>query len=123
VQQAQIRAEEAGKAYRVEYRVPREGAVMFFDAMAIPEDAEHVSNAHVFINYLLRPEVAVANSEFVSYPNGNLAAQPRLPLGLIANRNYFPTPEMQKKLVPDLPESRDFTLQLTRTWMRFRVGE
>ena len=122
VLQAQARAEEAGKAYRIEYRLPREGAVMFFDAMAIPMDARHVRNAHLFIDYLLRAEMAAANSRFVGFPNGNLAAQPRFPMELMADKNFFPATETQKELVPDLAESAGFTRQLLRTWTSFRAG-
>jgi len=123
VLQSQARAEEAGKPYSIEYRVPREGAVMFFDSMAIPADAEHVENAHLFIDYLLRAEVAAENSLFIGFPNGNLAAQPRFPFDLMGDRNFFPIPEVQKKLVPDLPESAAFSRQLTRTWTKFRLGK
>ena len=105
VLQSRDRAEEAGKPYRIEYRVPREGAVMFFDSMAIPADAEHVENAHLFINYLLRAGVAAENSLFIGFPNGNLAAQPRFPVEQMADRDFIPTPELQKKLVPDLPKA------------------
>jgi len=123
VLQAQARAEEAGKAFHIEYRLPREGAVMFFDSMAIPADAEHVENAHLFINYMLRAEVAAENTEFVGFPNGNLASQPRFPIGLTADKNFFPAPDVQKRLVPDLPESPAFIRQMGRTWTKFRVGK
>jgi putrescine transport system substrate-binding protein len=123
VLQAQARTEEAGKPFRIEYRLPREGAVMFFDSMAIPADAEHVQNAHLFINYMLRAEVAAANSRFVGFPNGNLASKPRIPMELMADKDFFPPPEVQKKLVPDLPESARYIKQLSRTWTRFRAGQ
>ena len=122
VLQAQARAEEAGKPYQIAYRVPREGALMFFDGMAIPVDAEHVQNAHLFINYMLRAEVAAENSLFVGFPNGNLAAQPRFPMELMSDKTFFPAPEVQRKLVPDLPESARFHARLTRAWSGFRAG-
>ena len=48
---------------------------MWFDSMAIPADAQHVDEAHEFINYMMQPEVAAANTNFVFYANGNMAAQ------------------------------------------------
>ena len=123
VLQAQGRAEEASKPFQIAYRVPREGALMFFDGMAIPVDAEHVQNAHLFINYMLRAEVAAENSLFVGFPNGNLAAQPRFPMDLLSEKDFFPAPEVQRKLVPDLPESDEFHRRLTRTWTRFRADQ
>ena len=49
---------------------------MFFDMLAIPADAKHVKNAHLFIDYLLRPDVAAKNSNFVNYANSNAASWP-----------------------------------------------
>lgn len=123
VLQARDRANEAGKGITIDYRIPKEGAVMFFDNLAIPADAEHVKNAHLFINYLLRPEVAAKNSNFLNFANSNAASWPLLNAAVKDNPNIFPTPEMMKRLVPDLPESADFNKLLTRGWTRFRTGQ
>lgn len=121
--QARDRASEAQKPFTIKYNIPKEGAVMFFDNMAIPADASHVKNAHLFINYMLRPEVAAKNSNFLSYANSNAASWPMVSAEVKNNPNVFPTPEMMPKLVPDLPESAEFTRVLTRTWTRFRTGK
>jgi putrescine transport system substrate-binding protein len=121
--QARDRAVEAQKPFTIKYNIPKEGAVMFFDNMAIPADASHVKNAHVFINYMLRPEVAAKNSNFISFANSNAASWPLVSAEVKANPGIFPTPEMMPKLVPDLPESAEFTRTLTRTWTRFRTGK
>ena len=55
VLQSRDRANEAGKGITIKYHIPKEGAVMFFDMLAIPKDAKHPLNAHLFINYLMRP--------------------------------------------------------------------
>src|ERR1700741_5018785 len=57
IKQAHDRAAEAGKGVELAYHIPREGAISNYDLMAIPADAPHVKNAHLFLNYLLRPEV------------------------------------------------------------------
>ena len=49
--------------------IPKEGAVLFFDMLAIPKDAPHPKNAHLFINYMLRPEVSARNSSTVHFAN------------------------------------------------------
>jgi putrescine transport system substrate-binding protein len=123
VLQARDRAVEAGKGTVVKYNIPKEGAVMFFDNMAIPADAGHVKNAHHFIDYMLRAEVAAKNSNFLNYANSNAASWPLINPEVKGNPNIFPTPEMMTKLVPDLPESPEFTRELTRTWTRFRTGK
>jgi putrescine transport system substrate-binding protein len=121
--QAKSRAEEAGKGITIKYNIPKEGAVMFFDNMAIPADAAHVKNAHIFINYMLRADVAAKNSNFISFANSNAASWPLIDPAVKNNPGIFPTPDMMPKLVPDLPESAEFTKQLTRTWTRFRTGK
>ena len=72
--QARNRAREAGSAVEIAFRVPREGAQMSIDMLAIPRDAPHPDNAHLFIDYILRPEVIAPITNAVSYPNPNLAA-------------------------------------------------
>jgi putrescine transport system substrate-binding protein len=123
VLQAKSRAEEAKKPFTIKYNIPKEGAVMFFDSMAIPADASHVKNAHVFINYMLRKEVAAKNSNFISFANSNAASWPLVDPAVKNNPGIFPTPDMMPKLVPDLPETAEFTRSLTRTWTRFRTGK
>ncbi|MEO8307280.1 MAG: polyamine ABC transporter substrate-binding protein [Pseudomonadota bacterium] len=121
--QARDRATEAGKGIVIKYNIPKEGAVMFFDDFAIPADASHVKNAHLFIDYMLRADVAAKNSNFLNYANSNAASWPAVSAEVKDNPNIYPTPEMLTKIVPDLPESADFTRQLTRTWTRFRTGK
>jgi len=75
VKQAQKRAAEAKNGVEVAYAIPKEGAQLWFDNLAIPKDAKNVAQAHAFINYLQKPEVAAKNSNLISYANGNLASQ------------------------------------------------
>jgi putrescine transport system substrate-binding protein len=123
VLQAKSRAEENKKPFTIKYNIPKEGAVMFFDNMAIPADAAHVKNAHVFINYMLRAEVAAKNSNYISFANSNAASWPMVSPEVKNNPGIFPTADVMPKLVPDLPESAEFTRTLTRTWTRFRTGK
>jgi putrescine transport system substrate-binding protein len=121
--QARDRAVEAGKGIVVKYRIPRNGAVQFFDNMAIPADAAHVKNAHLFIDYMLRADVAAKNSNFLSYANSNAASWPLVSAEVRNNPEVYPTPEMMAKISADLPESAEYTKELTRTWTRFRTGK
>jgi putrescine transport system substrate-binding protein len=123
VLQARDRAAEAGKGIKIKYLIPREGAVMFFDMLAIPKDAKHVKNAHIFIDFLMRPEIAARNSNFVHYANGNAASLSLVDESVRADRGVYPTDEVKLKLVPDLAESPPFTRQLTRSWTRFKTGK
>src|SRR5688572_32087694 len=71
---ARERAAEAGLGHVIKYSIPKEGTVGWFDSMAIPKDAPHAGNAHAFINFMQRPDVAAANSNFINYANGNFAS-------------------------------------------------
>ncbi len=123
VLQSRDRAEEAGKGIDIKYNIPKEGAVMFFDMLAIPKDAKHPLNAHLFIDYLMRPEVAAKNSTFVNYANSNAASYPLVSEEVRNDPSIYPTPEVKAKLVPDLAETPEFTRQLTRAWTRFKTGK
>src|SRR5437879_3746058 len=75
IKQAQKRAAEAKNGVDIGYAIPQSGAQMWFDNLAIPKDANNVAEAHELINYLLRPDVAAKNTNFLSYANGNLDSQ------------------------------------------------
>ena len=123
VLQSRDRAKEAGKGIEIKYLIPKEGAVMFFDMLAIPADAKRPKNAHLFIDYLLRPEIAAKNSVFVNYANSNSASWPLVSESVRNDRGVYPSEEVKPKLVPDLAETPQFTRQLTRTWTRFKTGK
>ena len=122
--QAKTRAEEAKKGVNVAYSLPKEGAQLWFDEMAIPADAPHPEEAHIFLNYMLRPEVAAKNSNFVSYANGNLKSQDFLDEGVKGNPSIYPTPEVFARLftVPTIEDSKT-QRALTRAWTKAKSGK
>ena len=119
---AAARAREAGRGNTIKYNVPREGAVLFFDLMAIPADAPHPRNAHLFINYMMRPDVSARNSSLVHYATANAAAYRMVDPAVYGDPGIYPTPETRQRLVPDLPRSAAYTRLLTRMWSRFKSG-
>jgi putrescine transport system substrate-binding protein len=121
--QSRDRAAEAKKGVNINYHIPKEGAIMFFDMLAIPADATHPLNAHLFIDYLMRPEVAAKNSDKVHYANSNAASWEKISPDVRNDPAVFPPPDVMAKLQPDLAESPEFTRQLTRTWTRFKTGK
>jgi putrescine transport system substrate-binding protein len=123
VLQARDRAVEAENGITIKYAIPREGAVMFFDMLAIPADARHVNNAYLFIDYLMRPEVAAKNSNYVNFANSNAASYGLISEEVMNDPGIYPTAEVKTKLVPDLAESTEFTRLLTRSWTRFKTGQ
>jgi putrescine transport system substrate-binding protein len=122
VLQARDRAAEAGKDIDIRFTIPREGALMWFDTLAIPADARHPGNAHAFIDFLMRPDVAAANSNFVNYASANLAALDQVNEDLRNDPGIYPTPEVKARLQPNLAKSAEFTRSLNRAWTRFVTG-
>ena len=90
IMQARSRAAEAKNGIEIGYAIPKEGAQMFFDNLAIPADAKNVAEAYELINYLYRPEVAAKNSDFLSYANGNLASQKLIDPKILNDKNIYP---------------------------------
>jgi len=122
VLQARDRAAEAGKPVDIRFSIPQEGALMWFDTLAVPADAKHPGNAHLFIDYLLRPEVAARNSDFVNYANANLKATELVNEELRNDPSIYPTAETKARLQPNLSKSAEFTRLLNRSWTRFTTG-
>ena len=122
VKQAQKRAAEAKNGVEVRYAIPREGAQMFFDNLSIPKDAKNVDEAHALIDYLLRPEVAAKNSNFIHYANGNLASQKLLDKPVIDDRTAYPDEAVMARLYT--VSARDLKTQrvLNRLWTKIKTG-
>jgi putrescine transport system substrate-binding protein len=121
--QARDRAEEAGQGVKISYAIPKEGTIVWFDMLAIPADAKHPKNAHAFINYLMEPQVAANNSNFVNYANGNGASLPMVSDEVKNDPGIYPTPEVKAKLFPSLAYGEDFQRLMNRMWTKFQTGQ
>jgi putrescine transport system substrate-binding protein len=122
VKQAQKRAAEAKGSVQVGYAIPAGGAQMFFDNFAIPKDAKNVAEAHAFIDYMLRPEVAAKNSNFLGYANGNLASQPLLDKAVLGDRTVYPDAETMKSLYLVIAHDQKTQRLLNRLWTKVKIG-
>jgi putrescine transport system substrate-binding protein len=127
VLQAKTRADEAAektkrRAPRIDYVLPAEGAHMWFDSFAIPKDAPHVEEAHIFIDYMMRPEVAARNTDAVSYANGNLASQAFIDKKILENRSIYPDPATMQRLFVSTPYPQNVQRVVTRIWTRVKTG-
>ncbi|MGE8503171.1 spermidine/putrescine-binding protein [Ectopseudomonas oleovorans] len=122
IYQSKARAEEAKNGVEVGYNIPKEGAGSFFDMLAIPTDAKNVEAAHVFLNYLMKPEVMASITNYVQFPNGNAAATPLVDEALRTDPGVYPTPEVLKKIYtfPDLAPAVQRTM--TRSWTKIKSG-
>ncbi|MBK5963868.1 spermidine/putrescine ABC transporter substrate-binding protein PotF [Thiocystis minor] len=122
VLQARERAEEAGKGVEVGYRIPREGAALWTDVMAIPKDAPNPTAAHAFIAYLLDPKVIAAASDYVFYANPNLAATPLIDGDLRGNPGIYPPAEVKQRLFVPAERGDAEIRNLNRLWTRLKTN-
>jgi putrescine transport system substrate-binding protein len=120
--QARNRAAEAKNGVEIAFRVPREGALMAVDMMGIPKDAPHPDNAQAYIDYILRPEVAAAITNAVSYPNPNAAATPLVKPEIRDDPGIYPPEAIRKVFHGDVPAARDYERARTRAWNQVKAG-
>jgi len=123
VLQARDRAAEADAGVNVEYIIPKEGALMWFDNMAIPSDAKNVDEALEFLNYIMKPEVIAKASNYVYYANGNAASKPFLNEDVIGDQAIYPNEETISRLYTVSPDNAKEKRILNRAWTEVKSGQ
>lgn len=121
--QARDRGAAAAKPVTVRYAIPVEGAINYFDMLAIPADAPHPDNAHAYLNYLMEPEVIAQVTNKTRFASGNAAALPFVTDDIKNDPGIYPSAEVRARLHPDLVESQEFSRDLNRAWTRIRSGQ
>ena len=119
---AKARAAEAGLALNLAYQVPKTGAPLWFDVMAIPKDAPNKANAHAFLNYLMRPEVIAKCTDFIGYANANKAANALVSPEVLADPAIYPDVETRSRLWAPKPLNPDQERALTRIFQDIKAG-
>lgn len=119
---ATAKAAEAGLDINLAYTVPIEGSTDWFDLAMIPSDAPHPNNAHLFLDYILRPEVIAAATDFIGYANANKSATALVDKSISGDPAIYPDEETLKRmqavelLEPKLERKR------SRAWTKFKTG-
>jgi putrescine transport system substrate-binding protein len=119
---ARARAIEGKTGQDIKALVPKEGAVLFFDMMAIPSDAAHPKNAHAFMNYIMRPEVQASITNKVKYANINLAAKKFVNPDIVSNPASYPTGAEMATMIPPKALTNDVRRLESRTYTSFKTG-
>ncbi|WP_160032638.1 ABC transporter substrate-binding protein [Paenibacillus sp. An7] len=83
---------------KLDYVVPEEGSNLWFDNMVIPKTAKNIEGAHQFINFMLDPEHAARNAEYVGYSTPNAGALELLPEEVSSDERFYPNEELTEKL-------------------------
>ena len=123
VLQAADRAEEAGQGVNVWYAIPREGAMQWFDMLGIPADAPNPEAAHAFIDFIMKPDVAAAITNYVWFPNANAAAFELVDEDIRTDPAIYPTPEVTETLFTGVTYDSRTDRTVTRLWTSVRTGQ
>lgn len=123
VLQAADRAEEAGKGVEIAYAIPKEGANLWFDMLAIPKDAANVDQAHAFINYLLEPAVIAGVSDYVGYANPNPKAGELMDQDVRNDESVYPPQAVLDKLYISAELPIKVQRLMTRSWTKVKSGK
>jgi putrescine transport system substrate-binding protein len=123
IKQSQKRAAEAKNGVEIAYAIPKEGAQLWFDNLAIPRDARNVAKAHEFINYLQKPEMAAKNTNFISYANGNLASQKFIDKAILDDKTIYPDEATMHKLYTISAHDPKTQRLMNRLWTRIKTGK
>ena len=121
--QAKARAAESEKKLEIAYAIPKEGTLINFDTMAIPKDAPHPENALAWIDFNMRPDIAAANSSYVSYANPIPESLPLMDEAVAKDPGVFPPEDVKANLfVVETSDAKLLRLQ-NRMWTRIVSGQ
>jgi putrescine transport system substrate-binding protein len=120
---ARDQAREAENGIEIDYAIPKEGAPVLLDNLAIPKDAPHVEEAYAFIDFLLRPGIAARNTNFTHLANGVLASLPSIDKNISGNTSIYPGAGVMQRLFA--PGNHDLAAQkaIAREWVRIKSGK
>lgn len=119
---ASNRAREAGIDIELDYIIPKEGSGMWFDNLYIPADAPHKENAYLFLNYILRPEVIAASTDYIGYANANKSATPLVDPKIAENIAIYPDASTLERLQTTEVLAPKEERKRSRTWTKIKTG-
>ncbi|MEL6562997.1 MAG: polyamine ABC transporter substrate-binding protein [Pseudomonadota bacterium] len=120
--QARDRAAEAENGVDIAYTAPTEGALMWFDQMAVPADAPNPEGAHTFLNFIMDAQNMAQASNYVYYANGNEASKEFLVEDVIGDTAIYPDEAALENLYTVTPWDARDQRNLTRAWTRIKSG-
>jgi len=119
---AAVRAREAGLDLDLRYTLPKEGSGLWIDGVYMPKDAPHKNNAYLFLNFLMRPDIAADIANEVWYANFNKSAREFTRPEILNNPAIYPDEETWKILYPILSAEPKRERPRTRAFARVKSG-
>jgi putrescine transport system substrate-binding protein len=122
VKQAQTRAAQAKGGIEIGYSIPKEGAQLWFDTLAIPKDAPDPQEAQELINFLIRPDIAAKNTNYVSYANGDTPT-PMIDKAILDDKTVYPDADTMAKFYTIIAHDAKTQRLINRLWTKIKTGE
>lgn len=119
---AEERAREAGNGVKIDYIIPKEGAAISYDVMAIPANATNKESAYRFINYMMEPSVIASVTNYVYFANPNKTATPLVNARLRNHKGVYPLADVEKNLFMFKPLPSKTKRMIFREWTRMKTG-
>jgi spermidine/putrescine transport system substrate-binding protein len=104
----------------IQYVAPSEGSQIWEDDWAIAADAPNPELAHAFLNYALRPEIAVQEARYTRYATGNHSALALLEEEIRNDSSTYPPPELLAKLEAGMPIDQEGQKRREELWREVR---
>ena len=123
IAQAMVDAEEAENGVEVSYIIPKEGALLWVDMLGIPKDASNPDEAHAFIDFLMSPEIAAENTNYIWYPNPIPASNAMIDEEITSDKSIYPPAEVMAKLYSAPLLTAEVDRALNRAWTEIKTGQ
>ena len=120
--QAAARAKEAGIDIELRYTMPKEGSALWVDGIYIPADAPHKDNAYLFMNFLMRPDIAADIANEVRYANMNRSAREFTNPEILNDPAIYPDAATWEIMFPILTVDPKRERPRTRAYARGKSG-
>lgn len=115
-------AKEAGLDLELRYTLPKEGSGLWVDGVYMPADAPHKDNAYLFLNFLMRPDIAADIANYVHYANSNKSSWELIRPDIMNNPAIYPPEEDWDVFYPILPVDPRRERFRTRSFARVKAG-
>lgn len=120
--QARDRAKEANQNFTIDYVIPKEGSVIWVDVLAIPKTAPHPKNAHLFLDFIMRPEIAADQTNEIAYANGNAKSLEYIEQDIKNDPGIYPSEKLKQTFKIDILTDEQYYRTRTRAWTKMKTG-
>lgn len=119
-----IQSRQAGEGLNLRYVIPKEGAPIWFEVMAVPADAPHIENAYRLIDHLLSPHTAAGFTSALFYQSAVTSAAALVDPAVLDDPAVYPPPAVMSRLFLDIAARvPDYERLRLRKWIAMKAGQ